>query len=397
MDSIGISGMSLATLGLCAYMLPVGMNPNTAKLTIVGGIVTTLYGYFSERKTKLDKLFLNCGLLINTGNVKLIPKKIRKIPQPDGHDMILTLPPGMCLDDFRKKQINIAQALNANVRFDFNNGQIIMFVRHTKLGTDYSFQHVPTDSPLKVCFAHDIDGPYIFDIESAIHTIVAGATGFGKSVLLRSLITALVLKQSPDLKLHLVDFQRVELGIFKRSSQVTYYSTPEEFERLLDSLAKESDRRLSMFESINVVNIKSWNQKNPKNKLPYNLVIVDEFAALQGEKQIMLKLTKRLAQDRKCGQHYILCTQRPSVEIISGDIKTNAPTRISLKMATNTDSTVILDQTGAEDLKCKGRALIKLDSLHEVQVMYLSEDEAMEKIQHTFKPDQKKVKGRGVI
>jgi S-DNA-T family DNA segregation ATPase FtsK/SpoIIIE len=192
-------------------------------------------------------------------------------------------------------------------------------------------------------------------------------------------------KASDDVELHLVDFMRVELGIFKKSSMVKSFTTePEEFEILLQELKEESKRRLQLFDNANLVNISSYNRRYPKQKLPYILIVIDEFASLAEHKDIMKLLKVRLAQDRKCGIHYIICTQRPSVDIISGTIKVNIPTRIALKMCTDTDSQVVLDQNGAEKLSCVGRALVKQSEVEEIQVAYLGEQEARRLVKHTF-------------
>lgn len=177
----------------------------------------------------------------------------------------------------------------------------------------------------------------------------------------------------------MVDFCRVELGIFKGSKYVkSFVCEIEEFDKLLDFLKGEALKRLMLFEKYKVVNIQNWNKRFPVKRLNYIVVVIDEFAELSNCKDVMKKFKIRIAQDRKVGIHYILSTQRPSVDVIDGTIKNNVPSRIALKVTSVYDSETILNVPGAENLNVKGRAL--LDNLKEIHVMYLSDEKAIELI-----------------
>jgi S-DNA-T family DNA segregation ATPase FtsK/SpoIIIE len=387
---LGVTGAtSLSLAGITYAMLPIINLPvNLVPILASTGIIAIIYNFYSDYQNKLDKLFIDCGLFIKShvSSTIMIPKKIKKILTKNGYNVILSLPPGLCLSDFKQKESAISQQLNAAVNFEYNNGNIIMEVCTTPLQDKYPFELVEYEEPLKIAFAHSKDGIYAIDIEEAIHILIAGSTGKGKSVLLRSIICSLILgKKKENLQLHLVDFMKVELGIFKKSDMVaSFTSDAAGFDNLLNDLQVESEKRISMFEKKDIVNIKTWNKRYKNKQLQYIVVVVDEFAAIAGDKEIMAKFAMRMAQDRKCGIHYIVCTQRPSVKVISGEVKTNIPTRISLKVITDTDSQVILDCNGAEKLKTVGRALVKQSDIEEVQVMFISETEALQMVKHTF-------------
>jgi len=398
---LGVSGIALASVGLFGNTLApfLGMSTLFGTVCIATGVGVVVYGYFSNRKSKMDKLLLNCSLFVRTQTgMILLPTLKETHSDKTKTDYVFTFPPGMCLSDFRNKREAISQYLKSPVSFDYNNGVIIMSVYKVKLLKKYDFKLIHYDNPMQVCFAIGRNGPLMFDIEDAIHTLIAGSTGKGKSVLLRTLITALILDKKPeDIQLHLVDFMRVELGIFKRSNMVQSYTTkPDDFLELLYKIAAEAQKRLDLFDAESIVNLQKWNKKHKDKKMPYVIVIIDEFATLSDKayKNIMNYFKIRTAQDRKAGIHYIICTQRPSVDVIDGTIKNNVETRIALKLATDTDSQTVLDENGAEKLECKGRCLIKRGDTTEAQVMYLDEDEAMELIKHTFinkqQPTEKK-------
>ena len=171
-----------------------------------------------------------------------------------------------------------------------------------------------------------------------------------------------------------MDFQRVELGLFKNRAK-GYCKNSEEFAYLLDDLDEISNKRLKAFERHNISGIRSWNKKN--QLMRYIVVLIDEFASIAGDKKLQKRFNLATAQYRKVGIHFIATTQRCSTKIIDGDIKNNMATRICFKVASDTDSGVVLDEVGAEKLKYPGRCLIKTDKTRECQVMLLSEEEAI--------------------
>jgi len=223
-------------------------------------------------------------------------------------------------------------------------------------------------NPMKFALGRDVTGhPVSTTLENMPHLLIAGTTGSGKSVCVNSILTCMLLHNTPDeLKLILVDPKRVELtgynGIPHLLSPVVV-----EVERVIGALqwmTREMDRRYHLFAQVGSRNINDYNAKmklqNGK-KLPLLVIVIDELADL-----MMISPTEteqsitRLAQlARATGIHMILATQRPSVDVVTGLIKANFPARIAFAVASNTDSRVILDQPGAERLLGRGDMLFQ--------------------------------------
>lgn len=322
---------------------------------------------------KIERFCRNLKIQINEEYPRVTDTEENK----DSAKYTLYLPCGLSVKSFERHQQELEAYLDGSVTFAADGNRLIIDVCRVKLNETYDYTPVACSGPLEVCIGYSRRGQYNLDIEAAPHILIAGATGAGKSVLLRSIITSLI-TQKRGIELNLVDFQRVELSIFTKCSAVKdFCSSPEQFAMLLSRMRQESDARLTAFDRADCVNISEYNARH-KEKLPYIVNIVDEFASLSEPeyKSILQELKIRVAQDRKCGVHYIVCSQRPSVDIISGSIKANIPLRICLKTSSETDSRVVLDSTGAELLRGRGHALVRTDGLEEVQCMYLTDAQA---------------------
>jgi len=223
-------------------------------------------------------------------------------------------------------------------------------------------------NPMKFALGRDVTGhPVSTTLENMPHLLIAGTTGSGKSVCVNSILTCMLLHNTPDeLKLILVDPKRVELtgynGIPHLLSPVVV-----EVERVIGALqwmTREMDRRYHLFAQVGSRNINDYNAKmklqNGK-KLPLLVIVIDELADLMMISPTETEQTiTRLAQlSRATGIHMILATQRPSVDVVTGLIKANFPARIAFAVASNTDSRVILDQPGAERLLGRGDMLFQ--------------------------------------
>ena len=221
-------------------------------------------------------------------------------------------------------------------------------------------------NPMKFALGRDVTGhPVSTTLENMPHLLIAGTTGAGKSVCVNSILTCMLLHNTPDeLKLILVDPKRVELtgynGIPHLLSPVVV-----EVERVIGALqwmTREMDRRYHLFAQVGSRNINDYNAKmklqNGK-KLPLLVIVIDELADLMMISPTETEQTiTRLAQlSRATGIHMVLATQRPSVDVVTGLIKANFPARIAFAVASNTDSRVILDQPGAERLLGRGDML----------------------------------------
>ncbi len=237
---------------------------------------------------------------------------------------------------------------------------------------------------LGVALGKDINGSsYGADLTRMPHLLIAGATGSGKSVCLNAILACLLLHNTPDqLKLVLIDPKHVELTGY---NGIPHLITPvitevEQVANVLQWVLREMDMRNLHFMENGVRNIQEYNRKFPSKKLPYIVVVIDELANLMMEVGAEIENSiVRLAQTaRAMGIHLIVATQRPSRDVITGTIKGNLPTRIAFAVATSTDSRVILDRSGAENLFGKGDMYflsIEETQLKRLQCVYVSDDE----------------------
>lgn len=208
------------------------------------------------------------------------------------------------------------------------------------------------------------DKIFMADLAEMPHLIVAGATGQGKSVCLNVMLMSLLHKKTPDeLQLVLIDPKKVEFNLYSKIES-SYLATPvitepDEAEQKLEDICELMDERYELLSSVGVRNIQEYNAISIVEKLPYLVVIIDEYGDLvmTSGKQ-MERFICRIAQKaRAVGIHMIISTQRPSGTIITGNIKANFPARIAFRTTTGMESRVILDQTGAEKLMGKGDML----------------------------------------
>ena len=227
------------------------------------------------------------------------------------------------------------------------------------------------------------------DLAATPHMLIAGATGSGKSVALNTILTSLIDHTDADtLRLHLVDPKRVELGVFAAAPQVENFKTDVlDAIDLLHDLVDEMERRYEEFEILGVRNITEYldYDDHEDRAMPYHVLVIDEVADLMlNAKDEVEPLIAKLTQlARAAGIHLILATQRPSVNVITGVIKANIPTRWAFTVASGVDSKVILDSTGAEALYGKGDSLwapygsLKPDR---IQAVFTSDDEVQRAI-----------------
>ncbi len=218
-------------------------------------------------------------------------------------------------------------------------------------------------SKIAVALGLDVGGnPVIADIGRMPHILVAGATNSGKSVLINAMIASLLFRASPnEVKLILVDPKRVEMSDY---NGIPHLLTPVivDTDKILSALKwaiAEMERRYKLFASASVRNITGYNELSGFQALPYIIIIVDELADLMSYAPVEVEdAVCRLAQmARATGIHLILATQRPSVDVITGLIKANIPSRIAFNVSSMIDSRVIIDQPGAEKLLGRGDML----------------------------------------
>ena len=219
-----------------------------------------------------------------------------------------------------------------------------------------------------VILGKDIQGEaQVIDLAKTPHLLIAGSTGSGKSVCVNSLILSILYKRSPQqVKLILVDPKIVELKLY---NDIPHLLTPviTEPKRALQSLQYclcEMERRYALLDGLGVRDIISYNRRVEERhiaaeKLPYIVVIIDEFADLMATtgKELESTIARLCAMSRAVGIHLVLATQRPSIDVITGLIKANIPSRIAFAVASKVDSRIIIDQVGAEKLLGRGDML----------------------------------------
>jgi S-DNA-T family DNA segregation ATPase FtsK/SpoIIIE len=220
-----------------------------------------------------------------------------------------------------------------------------------------------TDSSLALALGRDAAGmPFVVDLTKMPHLLIAGATGAGKSVCINSIIINLLYLNSPaDLRFLLVDPKRVE---FTEYNGIPHLLAPvvtdvDKTVSLLKWVVAEMERRFKLFAESSCRNIQVYNENPTEGKLPYIVVIIDELSDLmaQAAHEVEGSIVRIAQMARAVGIHLIVATQRPSVDVITGLIKANIPTRISFAVASNADSRTILDQGGAEKLLGRGDML----------------------------------------
>ena len=244
------------------------------------------------------------------------------------------------------------------------------------------------NSPLSVALGKDVSGEAIFTrIDKTPHLLIAGSTGSGKSVCVNTIITSILLKNKPDkVKLIMIDPKMVELSIYDGIPHLltSVVTDPLKAADVLHKVVLEMESRYREFARTRVRNIEGYNkiaEKDPDYKeLPYIVVIIDELADLMmvSSKEVEESIARIAQKARAAGIHMIIATQRPSVDVITGVIKTNIPSRIAFAVSSSVDSRTILDKSGAETLLGKGDMLyLSADSSKPVRIQgaFLSDDE----------------------
>ncbi len=209
----------------------------------------------------------------------------------------------------------------------------------------------------------DVSGkPVVADLTRMPHLLIAGATGSGKSVCINSLIASVLVSRSPDdVQLVLIDPKQVEMSQYKGLPHLRL-PVVTDMDKVVATLrwtVLEMERRYTRFSEVGARNIVAFNEKLPQERLSYLVIVVDELAdMMMTAAEDVERLICRLAQlGRAAGVHLIVATQRPSVDVLTGLIKANLPTRIAFAVSSGVDSRVILDRTGAERLLGRGDAL----------------------------------------
>ncbi len=278
-----------------------------------------------------------------------------------------------------------------------------------------SKKFIESKSKLSIALGKTTTGDaYVFDLCKMPHLLVAGATGAGKSVCINTIILSILYKAKPDeVKFILIDPKKLELSTYKSlvgyhlitSSNLDEYvmTTAENSVAILNSAIIEMERRFQVFSDARVRNIDEYHIKQSKDdsleKIPYIVVLIDELADLMmtSGRSVEEPITRLAQKARAVGIHLVVATQRPSVDVITGLIKSNFPSRISFQVSSKIDSRTIIDQMGAEKLLGRGDMLFLLPGsasplrLHNAFVTLDEIEQVMNHISSQPKPDEIKL------
>lgn len=302
------------------------------------------------------------------------------------------------IDDIRRElgvsSLRLETSPNGNSLFFEIPAKEFETVDFTKILASTQFESAKEKYALPLCLGADILGEPVFaDLAKMPHLLIGGTTGSGKSIGLNVFILSLIASLPPKmLKFVLIDPKKVEFSLYNNQKYLLapVVSETAEAAAVLTYLTEEMDRRYERFADVMVKNIAGYNAKESE-KMPYIVCVIDEFADLMATQKDVETDVIRLAQKaRAAGIHLILSTQRPSVDVVTGVLKANFPTRLAYKTASATDSRTILDAVGAENLIGRGDSLLlasdgELTRLHGA---YLPDDE----IDALLKPYRAKVK-----
>ena len=316
--------------------------------------------------------------------------------------------PGVKVSQFSALQDDLAMALKAtSIRILTpipGKGAVGIEIPNRKTQTIYgrdifeSDAFKPTSDKIVMALGKDISGePFAMDLAKAPHLMIAGQTGSGKSVCINALMASMLFSKTPDeLRMILVDPKAVELKMYENIPHLLapVITKPEVAIQALQWLCYEMDRRTEVLAKAKVRNLLGFNEKFEAGELPedvpeedrghrmaFIVVIIDEMADLMmvAGKEIEKNVSRLAAKARAVGIHLVLATQRPSVKVITGNIKANLPTRISFKVASQVDARTVMDHAGAEKLLGRGDMLFKAVNAPDpvrVHGAFLSDEEA---------------------
>ena len=245
--------------------------------------------------------------------------------------------------------------------------------------------------PLSFAIGKDIAGEAVIgELNKMPHLLIAGQTGSGKSVMINTLLTSLLYRNSPaDMRLILVDPKQVEMAPY---ADIPHLLTPiiTEPEKTISALkwaVNEMERRYSLLAEEKLRDIKSYNQRKKDEAMPYVVIVIDELADLMmvAARDVEALIVRLAQKARAVGIHLVLATQRPSVDVITGLIKANVPARIAFTVASQVDSRTILDQVGAEKLLGQGDMLLLTPSMSKpkrIQGAWVTDDEVVKITDH---------------
>lgn len=362
-------------------------------------LLNTISSNYSDQDEECQQ---NVIILEQTLEDFRIPAKVLQVTKgPAVTRYEIQMPAGISVKKVQQHAEDIAMALSANGKIRIEapipgKNAVGIEVPNKKIATialrdvldSKSFQN--STSPLTFVLGKDIAGePRVCDLRKLTHMLVAGSTGSGKSVCLNSLIISMMFKSSPeDLRFILIDPKRVEFSVYNGMPHLMLPEVITEADKAINALnwaIKEMERRYTVIQEARVKNLAEYNEtpevlSGDKPKIPIIVFVVDELADLMlaNRREVEEKILKLAQKSRAAGIHLVLATQRPSVDVITGTIKGNLPSRIAFAVTSFADSKTILDGGGAERLLGRGDMLYSPQELPEpvrIQGAFISNSE----------------------
>lgn len=368
--------------------------------------------YDEKSATSEEEVLQNTDTIVSTlGDFRIEAEVMKVTVGPTVTRYDIEIPRGIQAKKVSAYDEDLARRLHVTggvtIYPNFESGYISIEVPNKKRSTvglssmlmDKKFQNSKPGS-LTFAMGKDVEGRAIFgDIVKMTHMLVAGGTGSGKSVFLNEMIVSLIMKYSPDeLRLILVDPKQVEFVVYKDMPHLMIneiVSDPTRVINILNWAIEEMNRRYALFRDrlqlgqALVRNIDEYNASlgEGEQKLPKIVMVVDELAdlMLRAKKEIEDRIQNLTQKARAAGIHLIIATQRPSVDVVTGIIKSNLPTRVALRVTQEVDSRTILDDSGAEKLLGNGDMLYKtseMPSPYRVQCGYVSSAEVQRIVEY---------------
>ena len=375
METPGVIGMVTLIFGIMAEVMSRDPFWRWFSYAAVGMIA---YHFAPDPRWKIKTLFKSLKLYFQDDDKDWFPRIFDEHVLENGKEYVMTLPPGICSDDFKKNEQRLSEGLGAHVETRYENGTIRMKILENKLMSKYDYEVIETKNPVEIPIGYGYEGLHTLTFSDQVSALlVGGYPGSGKSVFLRQAIVNLILTKSPsDLQLYLVDLKNgVEFEMFKRVEHVAGFAKNEsEAMKLFKYLEYLTEERYKQLSKANVVNITEYDKKR---KMDYHLVVIDEYANLRENKEIQAKVDKLLRVCRAVGIYFIVCTQRPSAETVPGLIKANTQSVLAFAVKNQVNSRILLDNDKAADIEIPGRAIYQQGSKDkDVQVMFLPDAKA---------------------
>lgn len=345
------------------------------------GLAYLLFTSMDNANWKL--LFKNCNLYKD----EMYPKFKEKKTTPYGYFLRFSLPLGLSSEDFIRKQEAIEQYLGKRVEIKYKHKNILIEVYEKDLEKVYPYDDSIETKFLEIPLGYTHGGKLItLNLKKAIHILIAGETGGGKSSVSRLILTYLTIKT--NIIVHLIDLKGgVEGNLFRRYVK-TFVRDLQSAETLIYKVKAEVERRYNLLFEADCLDIDEYNRKHKDKPLHREVLVIDEYSVLSNSrdtKDLITVIEELGALARACGVHLILSTQRPDAKILSPRIKANLPTTIGLKTKNDVNSRIIGIE-GLEKLRGNGHAILQHEGKDtELQVMFIDSDQTRELLREKYK------------